>query len=273
MSSQRNLNARSGAGLFVIFAAALAFLSVSHSRAAEPALNREAALKLLRTVTERQENQGDYHASIFINQKESNKNTIAFEAQVYRRSTAEQFVFVLTAPKADHGRGYLRIDRNLWIYEPTVGKWERRTERERLGGTNATRSDLDEARLDKEYEPAFEAEEKVGAFQTYRLLLTAKKGIDVNYPIVRLWIDKATSNIVKREDMASSGKLMRTNYYTKWTKIYSDSKKGDIWYAKETNHFDEIDKGNSTQVIVKAVDVKPLEANIFTKAWLEGKSG
>ena len=35
---------------------------------------------------------------------------------------------------------------------------------------------------------------------------------------------------------------------------------------------DEVEKQNSTIVVLKSVDLHPLEANIFTKAWLEAKS-
>ena len=36
--------------------------------------------------------------------------------------------------------------------------------------------------------------------------------------------------------------------------------------------FDEIEKGNSTLVLIKEIDLRPLEANLFTKAWLESRS-
>ena len=40
----------------------------------------------------------------------------------------------------------------------------------------------------------------------------------------------------------------------------------------EMRFYDEVDKANSTILLMKAVDLKPLEANMFTKAWLESKS-
>src|SRR5580658_1845088 len=61
-------------------------------------------------------------------------------------------------------QAYLRIDKNLWFYDPSIGKWERRTERERIGGTNSRRSDFDESRLSEEYDPADEGEEKLGVY-------------------------------------------------------------------------------------------------------------
>ena len=38
-----------------------------------------------------------------------------------------------------------------------------------------------------------------------------KDGVDVAYPIVKLWVDKATGNDLKRQDFALSGRLMRTS--------------------------------------------------------------
>ncbi|HET6345361.1 MAG TPA: outer membrane lipoprotein-sorting protein, partial [Myxococcota bacterium] len=102
--------------------------------------------------------------------------------------------------------------------------------------------------------------------------LTAKPNVDVAYPVVKLYIDKATGNDLKRLDFALSGKLMRTSYVPKWQKLYSEAKKAELWYRQEVRIFDEVDKSNSTLVIVKSVDLHPLPESMFTKAWLESKS-
>ena len=100
----------------------------------------------------------------------------------------------------------------------------------------------------------------------------AKPDVDVAFPQIRIWVDKATNNLLKRQEMALSGRLLRTSYYPRWQKVFSESKKGDVWYPEEMRFFDEIEKGNSTVVLIKEIDLRPLEANIFTKAWLESKS-
>ena len=99
-------------------------------------------------------------------------------------------MILFTAPKSSAGQGYLRIDKNLWFYDPSVGKWERRTERERIGGTNSRRSDFDESRLAEEYDPTDEGEEKLGVYTAQKLKLTGKPGQDLAFPIVHIWIDK-----------------------------------------------------------------------------------
>ena len=92
------------------------------------------------------------------------------------------------------------------------------------------------------------------------------------FPALRLWVDQATGNVLKRQEMALSGRLMRTAYYPRWKKVYSESKKADVWYAEEMRFYDEVEKANQTLVLVKSIDLRPLDPNLFTKAWLESKS-
>jgi hypothetical protein len=238
---------------------------------AEP-LDDAAMTKLLAEVDDRQRNGGDYKSLMYLEQKEKDKTDIVRELLVFRRDADDKLMLLFSKPKSEQGKGYLRMDKNFWSYDPTTGKWERRTERERIAGTDSRRADFDESRLAEEYTPTFEGEEKLGAFTTYKLLLKAKEGKDVAYPIVRLWLDQSSHNILKRQDFALSNKLMRTSYFPKWQKLYSESKKTDVWYPQEMRFFDEVEKQNSTLILVKSVDLRPLDANMFTKAWLESKS-
>lgn len=234
--------------------------------------SKEKMVELLKGIDQRIRSSGDYKALFYLEQREKNKPDVVREGLAYRRDADEKLMILFTKPKTEAGKGYLRIDKNLWYYDPTVGKWERRTDRERIGGTDSRRQDFDQSKLAEEYEPTFEGQEKLGNFDVTVLKLTAKPGVDVSYPVVKLWIDKATGNDLKRQDFALSGKLMRTSYVPKWQKLFSESKKAELWYRQEIRIYDEIDKANSTLVIVKSVDLNPLSENIFTKAWLESKS-
>ncbi|HYX90083.1 MAG TPA: outer membrane lipoprotein-sorting protein [Myxococcaceae bacterium] len=239
---------------------------------AQAALDAPEMKKLLQEIDDRQRNTGDYRALVYLEQKEKDKTDVVREALVYRRDADDKLLILFTKPKTEQGTGYLRIEKNLWFYDPATGKWERRTERERIAGTDSRRADFDESRLAEEYAPGFENEAKLGAFDTYVLKLTAREGVDVAFPVLKLWVDKASHNILKRQEFALSGRLMRTAYYPRWKKLFSDSKKADVWYPEEMRFYDEIEKANSTLVLIKTVDLRPLEANIFTKAWLESKT-
>jgi hypothetical protein len=239
---------------------------------AHAALTTPQMVDLLKHVDDRQKNNGDWRASAYLEQKEKDKVDVVYDTEYYRRSEDQKFMILFTKPKSSAGQGYLRIDKNLWFYDPSVGKWERRTERERIGGTNSRRSDFDESRLAEEYDPTDEGEEKLGAYTAQKLMLKGKPGLDLAFPMVRIWIDKDTKNILKRQEYALSNRLLRTSYYPSWKKIHSESKKADVYYPEEIWFFDEVEKANKTHVKIRAVETKPLPQNLFTKAWLESKS-
>jgi hypothetical protein len=236
------------------------------------ALDATGTARVVKEIDERQRNQGDWKALCYMEQKEKDKTDVVYELLVFRRDQDDKQMFLFTKPKAEAGKGYLRIEKNLWLYDPATGRWERRTERERIGGTNTRRGDLDESKLVEEYDAKWEADEKLGVFAVHRLLLTVKSGVDVAFPVVRLWVDQQTSNVLKRQELALSGRLMRTVYQPRWKRIFSPSKKAEVWYPEEIRIFDEIEKGNSTLILTKDIDLRPLEANLFTKAWLESRS-
>jgi hypothetical protein len=236
------------------------------------ALGQAETDALVRTIDERENVNGDWAALCYMESKEKDKTDVVYELVYYRRSEGQRILILFTKPKAEAGKGYLRLEKNLWLYDPATGKWERRTERERIGGTDTRRGDLDESRLAEEYAARWEADEKLGSFTAHRLLLTARDGVDVAFPLVRFWVDQATGNVLKRQDLALSGRLMRTALFPSYKKVYSESKKGDVWYREKMYFYDEIEKANSTLIVVKQVDTRPLQTNMFTKAWLEAKS-
>ena len=235
-------------------------------------LNADQVLNLLKTIDNRQRNNGDYKAQVIIDQREKDKNDLVYDATVYRRDERDRLMILFQRPKTERGKGYLRIDHNLWFYDPRVGKWERRTERERIGGTGSNRQDFDQSRLAEEFTGTHTGDAKLGRFKVHKLTLKVKRGKDVAYPTVKMWIDVESHNTLKIQDFAASGKLMRTSYYPKWRKLYSESKGADVWFPKEIRIFDEVEKSNRTIIMIRKVDLKSLPVNIFTKAWLESKS-
>jgi outer membrane lipoprotein-sorting protein len=239
---------------------------------AAPLPNQQAVVQVLKTIDDRQRNSGDYKSLAYLEQKEKDKTDIAREAIIYRRDEDEKLMILFTKPKGEAGKGYIRLDKNLWSYDPGTGKWDRRTERERIAGTDSRRADFDQSKLVEEYNATYKTESKLGQFDVWELELKVKPDTDVAFPVMKLWVDQASGNVLKRQEFALSGRLMRTLYYPRWQKLYSESKKAEVWYPGEIRIYDEVEKENSTIVVMKSVDLRPLEANIFTKAWLEAKS-
>jgi hypothetical protein len=228
--------------------------------------------KVLATLEERRTSGGDYKSLVFIEHKQRDKNDIVTESVIYRRDTDDRLMILNLKPKAEAGKGYLMIDKNLFLYDPTVGKWERRTQRERINGTSMRQSDFDDPKYREKFTAKFIGDEKLGRFAVWHIQLTAREGADVAFPIVHMWIDQTTTNVLKTQDRALSGKLMRTSYTPRWDKMYSESKGGDVYVPREFRVFDEIEKGNRTIVLIRKTDLRPLQKNMFTKAWLESRS-
>ena len=77
---------------------------------------------MLTEIDNRQRNSGDYAAVTYIEQKEAGKTDLVYEAVIYRRDEEDKLMILFTKPSAEAGKGYLRLDRNLFIYDPSVGK-------------------------------------------------------------------------------------------------------------------------------------------------------
>src|SRR4029453_13005786 len=127
------------------------------------ALDKRQLTEVIHTLDDRERNSGDYRSLAYREQKEKDKTDTAREAIVYRRSADQKLMILFTKPKGEAGKGYLRLDKNLWSYDPTTGKWDRRTERERIAGTDSRRADFDESRLAEEYEATFGGEGELRA--------------------------------------------------------------------------------------------------------------
>lgn len=247
------------------------------------ALTDEEAKKVVNVVDEKQRNSGDYASTVVIEEWEKKKGAEAstkepyelkkaFEARIYRRDEDDQLIILFSKPKAEAGKGYLRKEKTLLLYEPSLGKWERQTERASIGGTGSRREDFDESRLTEEYTSKWIADEKLGKFDVHRIKLTAKPGLDVGSPGLELWIDKATLNILKREEFALSGKLLRRALYPAWEKRFSRSKGSDVYVPKEIYAYDLLDNEKLTKVKLQDVNLDSLVKNMFTKAWIETQS-
>src|SRR6185436_13935512 len=130
--------------------AAVALLVTAGLARAAEAMDKAAMVELLKTLDDRQRNPGDFKMLAYLEQKERDKTDVVREALIYRRGADRKLIILFTKPKAEAGKGYLRIDNNLWSYDPNTGKWDRRTERERIAGTDSRRQDWEESRMAEE---------------------------------------------------------------------------------------------------------------------------
>lgn len=235
-------------------------------------LSVEDATKLLQTFEHRTQAPGDVKALLDVQVNRAAAPTVSQQMLTLRRDGEDSFIVLLTSPKTEAGKGYLYREKNFWFYDPSVGRWERRTERDRIGGTNARRSDLAPRRDVENYTVTSAPDEKVEKTEARVLLLTAKPGADVPYAKMKYFLDKKSGNLIKGQGCSESGALMSTFLVPKWKALKLKDQKGETYAWSELHVYDEQSKGDATHLVVKSMDLSPLPRETFSKAWLESKS-
>lgn len=163
-------------------------------------------------------------AEMTIMYREGDERTLVFES--WAEGTDQSFLEFLE-PARDAGSRFLRLDDNMWIYLPRVGKSVRiqgHMLRQGLMGSDFSYGDASEnPSMVDDYEAVIEGEEMLDDRPTYVLHLTAKRS-DLAYPSRRIWVDAERFIPLKEERYARSGKLLKTA-------VLSDVRQiGNRWY-------------------------------------------
>ena len=235
--------------------------------AAEPKING-----LLKQLEELQEVKTDIKAKVVLTQQKINQGIKVIEMIYYRRDSDDSFMIVMSAPEAEKGNGYLRVDDNIWMYRRNTRTFQHINRDESIGGSDAKADDFETRKLTELYEGAEDSagreiikEEMLGKIPVYRFEVKAKVN-DVDYPKKMYWARKDNSLLLKEESYALSGTLMQTAYFLKYTVV-------DGKYVPVNQMFiDEFEKGNKTIVEISGISTQKLEDTIFTKAFLENLS-
>ncbi|PTL79267.1 outer membrane lipoprotein-sorting protein [Vitiosangium sp. GDMCC 1.1324] len=233
------------------------------------AAEKESPEELLRRIDKRMSFASDYKGAVRMKETRKDGSERVSEMLVYRRDASSNLLFLITKPRNMAGGGYLRIGKNMWEYTPATGQWDRTTQRANIVGTIACEGDFDRSKLAEDYTAKDEGVETIEGTAYRKLLLTAKPDAQVSFPLYRLWVDP-DDNIVKRVGYAPSGKVLRTDIIRAYQRL-KDPVSGELVY-----HYKEVlemEEEEGTRVVVKyeEVELAPLDPNIFTKSWLEGR--
>jgi hypothetical protein len=214
----------------------------------------------------------DARAKVNIVQQKSGEGVKAMEALWYRRDKDNSILIVLLAPESDKGVGYLRVSDNFWMYRPNTRTFQHVNRDESIGGSNAHGQDFENRKLTELYEGIKTGagtdsivEDKLGQILVYKFPIKAKVN-DVDYPKKIYWTRRDNNLELKEECYSSSGTLMQTSYYQKYTMVNSK------YVAIKQLIIDEFEKGNKTMMDISGIATEKLDDAIFTKAYLENLS-
>jgi hypothetical protein len=214
----------------------------------------------------------DVRARVTMTQQKPNQGAKVFDMMYYRRDRDNAFLIVFSAPEAEKGNGYLRVDDNFWMYRRNTRTFQHINRDESIGGSDASGEDFETRKFTELYKPALDSAgreivraEKLGAIPVWRFEVTAKVG-DVSYPYRVMWVRQDNFLTLKDEAYSSAKTLMITSYYPKYTTVL-----GKFVPVKQI-FIDEFEKGNKTVVEIAGIVTEKLDDRIFTKAYLENLS-
>ena len=120
----------------------------------------------------------------------------------------DKMVALFLSPASEKGRSTLRLNDNMWLYIPNVGKPIRITSLQSVVGGVFNNSDILRLDYSAEYDVANINEEG----DLYLLELKAKSNT-IAYDSLKMWVDKKALVPTTIECFAASGMLIKTLYY------------------------------------------------------------
>jgi outer membrane lipoprotein-sorting protein len=205
----------------------------------------------------------DFSAVYDIVSEKPNEKPATTQVQIYRRDEHDQVVILIQKPEANKGQGYLKIDDNVWFYDPESGNYSHSTMKENINGTDAKNSDFKKYSFAEDYDIVSTAEGKLGAFETWIITLKAKTN-EVSYQKVRLTVRKDKPLPLKEEAFSVSDRPMRTTYY-----LPTYVQAGDKLVPAKIKMVDEVNKGTQSVLTISNVYVGKLDDKYFQKTFLE----
>jgi len=182
--------------------------------------------------------------------------------QQFRRDDEDMFLMLVKEPATRLGQGYLRVDDNLWFYDPESRNFSHTSMKEQFSDSDARNSDFGASSYNDDYEVTAISEGRLGRYDVYVLDLTARNN-EVTYPSEKLWVTRDQYLPLKIEDYSATGRLMRTSLFPQYARA------GNSYIPTTMIFVDELVEGRKTQITVTDISTDPLPDSIFTKAYVE----
>jgi outer membrane lipoprotein-sorting protein len=182
--------------------------------------------------------------------------------QQHRRDREDKFLMVFQEPATQKGQGYLRVDDNLWFYDPESRKFSHTSMKEQFAGSDANNSDFGASAKAEDYRVVSISEAKLGKFNVYIMDLEGVHN-EVTYPKLKIWVTVDTNLVLKSEDYSANARLMRTSFFPSYAKA------GAKYIPTKMIFVDNLIEGKKTQITLTDISLNTLPDSLFTKAYVE----
>lgn len=174
------------------------------------------------------------------------------------RKGEDRLAAVFLDPPGERGRSTLRLDENMWLYIPEVGRPIRITSLQSVTGGVFSNADI--LRLDFSTEYTATLEEDVE--QRYVLDLRAR-GPAVAYDRLRMEIDKATLTPATIEAYAAGGMLIKTLRYSNITDFGHGIVRPSVLETDSPLH-----RGYRSVMLFSGITPRELPDEVFTLSYM-----
>ncbi|HUW39539.1 MAG TPA: outer membrane lipoprotein-sorting protein [Rectinemataceae bacterium] len=205
----------------------------------------------------------DYTAVYGIVTEKPGDNPTTMQIKIFRRDAHDQIVILFQKPEKQKGQGYLKIDDNVWFYDPESGAYSHSTMKENISNTKAKNSDFKKYTYAEDFDVVKAESGRLGIFDTWVLTLQAKND-EVSYQKIKLTIRKDKPIPLMEEDYSVSNRLMRTIYFLP---TYIEVA-GRLVPAR-IKMVDNINVGEQSVLTLSDVHVGRLPDMVFSKTFLE----
>ncbi len=204
----------------------------------------------------------DMSATISMVSVSPDRGTFANKQQIFRRDKDDAFLMLMVEPESRKGQGMLRVDNNMWRYDPTSRKFTHTTLKDTYENSTVTNNDFRRWQRSIDY-----SVEKLstGTLGNYKVVIGELKANndEVPFPYLKMYIEADRKIVLKIEEYSLSMKLLRTAYYTQYVQI------GDSFVPTVQIFQDGLIPEKRSQVTYTDISTKPLPDYYFTKEYLE----
>ncbi len=218
---------------------------------------------MLKTIDTRSNFSGmDFSAKVLFVSDDPEKGHEVRAARTFRRDADDAFLTLFLEPQSQLGQGYLKVDDNLWFYDPESRKFTHTSLKENMQGTDVKNSDFGQSTLASDYKINSWSEGKLGAYDVWILDMEATNN-EATYAFKKISVSKKDGLLLKSEDYSLSKRLLRTAYYPSYTKA------GSSYIVDKALYVDALVSGKKTQLTFSEISVQPIPDSVFTKAYVE----
>jgi len=196
-----------------------------------------------------------------VSQKPGEERSIS-EMKLFRKDSDDKMLMLILKPEIQKGQGFLQVSDDAWMYDPSSGKFEHFSMKDNFQDSEAKNSDFKATSLAEDYAITSVTEENLGKIACYVLDLKAKTN-DTTYPRIKIWVAKQQSLLLKQESYSLSDRLMRTAYYSAY------SKAGGQLIPTKILMMDNVKVGEQSEITIKNISTASIPVNTFTKNYLE----